>query len=604
MMKTRTLAFHDRQHMQRILMQQNAVGFAFSRFIATVSPHLRKWSDRGGDSVWVRNSPVEKAIDNALIVLQSTLYKNINDFQFDAWKRANLKNDEMIDRFIQGMSLSFIMRDGMFRQNMEAFKGLQKEVDANGLNLSQKVWSIADQAKMNLEFYLNSGISSGRSADGISRDIRQMLNNPDKRFRRVKDEDGKLKLSKPMEDYHPGAGVYRSSRMNALRLASTKTNMAYRKADYERWQNLDFILGIDIRRSPSNHGPCKICDAMVGKYPKDFQFLGFHPFCICIATPILQKPEDFADFLLDGEIPKSQLITDIPAGARKFMLDNEYMQKSYTFRDNKGWFNGDNHRENKSQQSTGFVKCKSIPEAVERAKSYGIKSFHVGDAPLSDVNIILEAIHDESKHIKIDLEEFRLEEGRTFKGRKNSGGYYSTRDKKIVMRMDSYSESIYEVPIPFDEQLSRFEKSKKDMQSQLDDLTSRLKANKGLSKFLKDDIKMLKGRIFDLENKIFKINEKIKEGKEPLPWTVSTTFKDRKDQIMSTVHHEIGHYVHYTLLDYVSYKRVEHISEYGASAQEEGFAEWYSYYRMKGEAGVPSVLLELFKKCEKMIRKK
>lgn len=125
-MKTGTLAFHDRQHMQRILMQQNAVGFAFSRFIATVSPHLRKWSDRGGDSVWVRNSPVEKAIDNALIVLQSTLYKNINDFQFDAWKRANLKNDEMIDRFIQGMSLSSIMRDGMFRQNMEAFKGLQK----------------------------------------------------------------------------------------------------------------------------------------------------------------------------------------------------------------------------------------------------------------------------------------------------------------------------------------------------------------------------------------------------------------------------------------------------------------------------------------------
>lgn len=366
-MKTGTLAFHDRQHMQRILMQQNAVGFAFSRFIATVSPHLRKWSDRGGDSVWVRNSPVEKAIDNALIVLQSTLYKNINDFQFDAWKRANLKNDEMIDRFIQGMSLSSLMRDGMFRQNMEAFKGLQKEVDANGLNLSQKVWSIADQAKMNLEFYLNSGISSGRSADGISRDIRQMLKNPNKRFRRVKDEDGKLQLSKPMEDYHPGAGVYRSSRMNALRLASTKTNMAYRKADYERWQNLDFILGIDIRRSPSNHGPCKICDAMVGKYPKDFQFLGFHPFCICIATPILQNPEDFADFLLDGEIPKSQLITDIPAGARKFMLDNEYMQKSYTFRDNKAWFNSKNNIATNIDSEND--KVKKLYDTIEKTEN-------------------------------------------------------------------------------------------------------------------------------------------------------------------------------------------------------------------------------------------
>lgn len=338
MKKIRSLAFHDRQHIQRILMQQNAVGLAFNQFIAAVSPHLRKWTDRGGDSVWVRNSSVEKAIDKALLVLQTSLHQNITEFQADAWKGANIKNDDMVSRFIDGMAISSLRRDGMFRQNMEAFKGLQKEVDANGLNVSRKVWKITDQAKTNLEFYLDSGISSGRSASGISSDIRQILDKPDKRFRRVRDENGKLQLSKPMEDYHPGAGVYRSSRMNALRLAATTTNVAYRKADYERWQNLDFILGIEISRSPSNHGPCKICDAMVGKYPKGFQFLGFHPFCICIATPILQKPEDFADFLLDDEIPKEQLITDIPADARKFMLDNEYMQKSYAFRDNAEWF--------------------------------------------------------------------------------------------------------------------------------------------------------------------------------------------------------------------------------------------------------------------------
>lgn len=257
---------------------------------------------------------------------------------------SNIKNDDMVSRFIDGMAISSLRRDGMFRQNMEAFKGLQKEVDANGLNVSQKVWEITDQAKTNLEFYLDSGISSGRSASGISSDIRQILDKPDKRFRRVRDENGKLQLSKPMEEYHPGAGVYRSSRMNALRLAATTTNVAYRKADYERWQNLDFVLGIEISRSPSNKGPCKICDAMVGKYPKGFQFLGFHPFCICIATPILQEPEDFTDFLLDDEIPKEQLITDIPADARKFMLDNEYMQKSYAFRDNKVWFSEENRK--------------------------------------------------------------------------------------------------------------------------------------------------------------------------------------------------------------------------------------------------------------------
>lgn len=86
MKKICSLAFHDRQHIQRILMQQNAVGLAFNQFIANVSSHLRKWTDRGGDSVWVRNSSVEKAIDKALLVLQTSLQQNITEFQADVWK--------------------------------------------------------------------------------------------------------------------------------------------------------------------------------------------------------------------------------------------------------------------------------------------------------------------------------------------------------------------------------------------------------------------------------------------------------------------------------------------------------------------------------------
>ena len=64
-----------------------------------------------------------------------------------------------------------------------------------------------------------------------------------------------------MKDYHPGQGVYRSSYKNALRLAATETNKAFRTADYERWQNMDFVTGIEVERSPTNHGPCPVCDA-------------------------------------------------------------------------------------------------------------------------------------------------------------------------------------------------------------------------------------------------------------------------------------------------------------------------------------------------------
>ena len=100
----------------------------------------------------------------------------------------------------------------------------------------------------NLEYYLSSGLSSGRPAALIGQDIRQLLNEPNRRFRRVRDANGKLVPSQPMKDYHPGQGVYRSSYKNALRLAVTKTNKAFRTADYERWQNMDFVTGIEVER--------------------------------------------------------------------------------------------------------------------------------------------------------------------------------------------------------------------------------------------------------------------------------------------------------------------------------------------------------------------
>ena len=51
---------------------------------------------------------------------------------------------------------------------------------------------------------------------------------------------------------HPGRGVYRSSYMNARRLAATETNIAYRTADHLRWQKMDFVVGIEIVLS-NNH---------------------------------------------------------------------------------------------------------------------------------------------------------------------------------------------------------------------------------------------------------------------------------------------------------------------------------------------------------------
>lgn len=312
------LSFHDQQHVTRMFIQEQRVNAVFSQFVRAVAPEMRRWRNaESKSSVWVRNASVERAIDRLLEGLKNNLETEIKNGQSTAWHEAIKKNDKLVEKYIEGLSLKSIVKEGMFKRNLEALTAFQNRSEG-GLNLSQRVWRITSQTKGHIETFLDGGIATGRSADQISRDFRQLLNDPDKRFRRVRNKEGKLVLSQPMKDYHPGRGVYRSARMNALRVSATETNRSYRLSDSERWAQLDFVLGFEVRRSRNGH-PCALCDSLVGKYPKDFVFPGWHPFCICIAVPIVMEHEDFADYLLHDKIPSDKIITDIPSNAGRWM---------------------------------------------------------------------------------------------------------------------------------------------------------------------------------------------------------------------------------------------------------------------------------------------
>lgn len=367
------LTFYDKQHIQKILAQQSEVANIFNRFILSITPFLQQWANRSSDNVWLRNQVVEKCVDRELDKLQSLLLTNLTAFNIDAWKRSEMKNEDFISEYIKGMAIDSVRKQGMFATNKDALSQLRKGFDARGNNLSPMVWNLADQTKTQLEYYLQTGLSVGRSSSRISQDLRQILNEPDKRFRRVKDKEGKLVMSQPMKNYHPGQGIYRSSKMNALRLTATSTNMSYRTADYERWSKQDFILGIEIHRSANNRGPCKICDAMVGKYPKTFKFIGFHPFCICFATPITMEPDNFADFLLNDTVPQEQVITDIPKTAKDFVDENKNgVQSAFWYKDNFSK-EGDLQRERIPQPTT--------PEVIKVSRTKRIKT----DAEKNDI---------------------------------------------------------------------------------------------------------------------------------------------------------------------------------------------------------------------------
>lgn len=405
----KSLSFYEQQHLQRLFQQEGQIKYLFNDFVRRVSPLLAKWSNHGGDRVWIKNTRVENAINKELSELHASLLNLITDATIQSWNRGNRKADDLVRSYIEGMSVSEALQNKMFSRNADALNALLRRKDNNGFTVSERVWNVTRGMKDNLEYYLSSGVSVGRPAALISQDVRHLLNEPDRRFRRVRNEEGKLTMSKPMKDYHPGQGVYRSAYKNALRLTSTQTNIGFRQADHDRWQKMDFILGIEIKRSNNNHGPCKICDTMVGKYPKGFVFTGFHPFCICYAVPIMMNHDEFADFLLDERIPESKIITSMPAGAKKFIRENEEQlsrTKPYWYKDN---FMGKTPFAS-SVLRTSNIQENSFNDLLNRAKQLGINTKRFEDTVAKDdryKDMITASIESEIKRAEMNLEKER-----------------------------------------------------------------------------------------------------------------------------------------------------------------------------------------------------
>lgn len=267
---------------------------------------------------------------NILRGLYSAVYQEIRRGVTAEWEYANLSADSMITSlFGKG-----VMEDNhfarWFARNQEAMDSFFSRKDAHGgLNLSQKVWKYTGQFKEEMELALSASLGQGDSASTVSRHVRQYLREPDRLFRRVRDAEGNLKLSKRAAAYHPGRGEYRSSYKNAMRLTRTETNMAYRAADCDRWSRIPFVVGMEVKRSNHPFG-CEVCEALKGKYPKDFVFTGWHPQCRCYIVPVLASEEermayhrailngeDVSDFHFKGEI------TEPHEGFRKWMSENE-----------------------------------------------------------------------------------------------------------------------------------------------------------------------------------------------------------------------------------------------------------------------------------------
>lgn len=572
----------------------NGIYTAMSKDLARV---LKKYKVTSNSKLWFKNTDVKKEVKAVMAKYQSLVYAHISNESAKAWELSNKHNDTLVNNYIKGVT---VPNPSLFMQrNTKALQAFLQRRD-NGLNLSDRVWNLAKATQSQLEYFIAEGLTEGRPATKLAKDLKRFLKQPDKRFRRIRDkETGKLKLSNPAENYKPGQGVYRSSYQNALRLARNETNIAYRTADYERRKQLPFVLGVTVNLSPA-HPKYDICDELKGDYPKDFKFVAWHPNCLCFTTSKLASKEDFINHLKGKPLPQNKFVSTIPQKATDYLKENSERIKGFK---NTPYFINDNFKSTKDGyvlkkevgsvevapkpvirkevDNAGFVPAKDIAEAEQRILNLGVKKVTLKGLKKDEFNSVLKVMEKESIFSKINLDELSTYR----KPSHNAHAVYSPSYNRIALNLSNLKKYTKDVVISYQEKIKKFENNIKEY---TDNYLGKPQYKQAT----------VKNRINSLVREINKIQSRIKNGEVSRPWSVSNTFDNIPDSLGATIVHEMGHYRHFKQLNETSFFKFSEklsISEYGRTNPKEYLAEWYTHFRINGEKDVPSDLLKLFK---------
>lgn len=299
----------------------------------------RKLTSADIGRVFQRHPELRAAMDKTMQQLNDDLTATIEQGSKDAWLRANTAADAVVAAMANNNAqLAALLNAGTNKpQNDRALRAFQQR-EMQGLKLSDRVWRATEGMKLDMERAIEVALAEGVPAQKLSQRVRELLKEPHRLYRRVRDKDGNLRLSQAAQKYHPGTGVYRSSYKNAMRVARTEVNMAYQASDSERWTRSWWVKG--IRVSLSNNHTCidskgkpaplfDICDLLAGDYPADFKFTGWHPQCRCYATAITCEYADIREYYrrkragedMTGYTPPGA-ITEPPEQFKQWLADN------------------------------------------------------------------------------------------------------------------------------------------------------------------------------------------------------------------------------------------------------------------------------------------
>lgn len=314
----------------------------------------------------------------------------------EEWKNSNEVQDLLANKVLQtyGATIGKEKYEILYQPNNDALKAFQQRKD-KGFTISDKLWNQSTLYKQELEEAISCAIQKGTSAITLSKQISKYLLDFPQLQKDYKERFGKASRAMDCE--------YRS-----IRLAASEINMAYRQAENLRWQQMDFVVGYEIKLS--NNHTCNgkpfqdICDILAGKYPKDFQWTGWHPLCRCYKIPILKTEEEFWEWDGRNEATTASVneVKDVPDAFKKWINENIQRAKSwdsapYFIRDNNKYIREDFKVNVYNKTEKTFVRKRRTNLAMSRVEYYNKIYPHIPEVQQAAVNAYTQAISSGNK---------------------------------------------------------------------------------------------------------------------------------------------------------------------------------------------------------------
>lgn len=285
-----------------------------------------KWSDYPQTKKQIEDIQTQFVNDIHTLIYRGTT---------EEWKKSNEVQDLMANKVLKAYNAQVDRGKYkvLYQTNSDALKAFQNRKD-RGFNVSAKLWQQSTIYKEELEAAISCAIQKGTSAVTLSKQISKYL------------LDFPL-LQKDYKDRYGNAEHIQDCEYRSIRLARSEINMAYRTAENERWKQMDFVVGYEIKLSSSHHSRMPhgdICDTLAGKYPKDFTWTGWHPNDLCYKVPILKTEEEFWEWDGRSDVSTESVneVKDVPDTFKQWVGANAYrIEKSkkrgtlpYFIRDN------------------------------------------------------------------------------------------------------------------------------------------------------------------------------------------------------------------------------------------------------------------------------